>query len=249
MSSSGWLIAAVLAVVLATIGNGVVKNYRESAARAHAESDLADAWGKSKVSALQEASRLGEAGDFQKANELLAPFAQVRDDELVAMRNQLTEREVRANLAKAPAGDHLARRNMLRLIRDLGPADAGVESDLKRETMAAEHDRLASIAEADRLSKLSVLSLCERLKQRSIDGAAALAFAAHGGRQQFLPTVHEGKIQMGMNEFEITCAWGMPAHSHRTLIGTDVEDKQLIYGDDRSTYVYLHNGIMTAMQQ
>jgi hypothetical protein len=154
-------------------------------------------------------------------------------------------RDIRTNLLNS--SDHKARLRMLELLKDLDPSEPNIEQQIANETAAVNKQEAAYWATKNRITGMTISRFCAELRRHPTDVAVIAEFEHRAGSSQNLTRVIQRNLVMGMNEFEVRCAWGDPEHIRTTVIGNDIEDKQLVYSD--STYVYLHNGMMTAMQR
>jgi len=202
-----------------------------------------------KSSILQTAAKLERGGDLAAAARSLHKYDDlVHDADLKSAAEHIDDALLRDALKHA--SDHKTRINVLKQIHEESPPDdVAIMAQTKTEqaALAADQEKLAE--RTDRLSKLGLSEFCSSFRRHPKDEAFLADFRDRGGRDQWASYIGERQIAMGMNEFEIRCAWGPPDHMNTTLIGNSLEEKQLIYGDSPSTYLYLRNGVMVSLQK
>lgn len=206
---------------------------------------LGSAFQARKGELLAQAKFLVESGKPEEVFALLEPLEGLYDPDVMKALDGAQASSLRELLDRVPADAHEQRYDYLMKLAALLPNDEGVTSELAKERANHEKADAAREQEKSALERLSISAFCSRFRRRPNDPALLAAFEARGGRGQWASYIVSSRIAMGMNEFEVRCAWGPPNHVNRTVYAGGIEDKQMIYGD---SYVYLENGVMTSLQ-
>jgi hypothetical protein len=237
-------IMATLAIVFAVfIVAGVIKEHevqREEPETLRSEPALRSELDANKATLLAQAKSFIDSGTSSGAVALLERFEPINDPDVTATLTAARASFLRDLIKHEPSGNHQQRYNYLTKLAEFLPDDEAVKLELAAEKALLSKDA----ARASKLEQLSATAFCNQFRHHPSSDALTSAFVAHGGRQEFADRVREARIYMGMNEFEVRCAWGSPGQVNRT-IGNGFEHKQMVYGD---RYVYMENDVMTGLQ-
>ena len=87
-------------------------------------------------------------------------------------------------------------------------------------------------------------------EQSSLEPLLQIAIDAGEVRASRADLIRNGRVQLGMNETEVTCAWGRPSTVNTSVYATGVH-KQYVYrsyGSAAASYVYFMNGRVDGIQ-